>query len=142
LCAALLFPVLALADPAPETGRVAAIRNFFLRHRSPLAAKADVFHRVAERHKLDWRLLPSLSMVESSGGKHASRNNVFGWDSGRASFRNVEAGIEFVGDRLANSKIYSGRSTQQKLRRYNPDFNVYPCKVIKFMKQLSAEPID
>ena len=133
-------------EPAPDVAcvnevRCNAVRNFFLSHKSPLASKAPVFIAVAERHGLDWRLLPGLSMVETSGGKAGKKNNIFGWNSGKASFKTVDAGIEFVGERLATSKLYVG-STMDKLRRYNPARKVYPAKVVKFMLQISSEPVE
>lgn len=134
--------VVAAAEPVPNPEHTAAIRNFFSRYQCPLAAKAELFARVAAKHGLDWRLLPSLSMVESTGGKYGQRNNVFGWNSGKARFRSVDAGIEYVADRLANSPIYAGGSTRHKLARYNPARGVYPDRVIKFMRELSAEPVD
>lgn len=146
LAAAPLFALPVYAEPAREKGcvnesRCNAVRNFFLSHKSPLSAKAPLFIAVAARHGLDWRLLPSLSMVESSGGKAGKRNNVFGWNSGKANFKTVDAGIVFVGSRLGTSKLYAG-TTMDKLRRYNPARGAYPAKVIKFMQQISADPVE
>ncbi len=146
LAAAAVLALPAHAEPAQDQAcanetRCNAVRNFFLSHKSPLAAKAPVFIAVAARHGLDWRLLPSLSMVESSGGKAGKRNNIFGWNSGKANFKTVDAGIEFVGSRLGTSKLYAG-STMDKLRRYNPARTVYPGKVVKFMLQISADPVE
>ena len=146
LAGAALFGLPVYGEPALDQActnevRCNAVRNFFLSHKSPLAAKAPVFVAVAERHGLDWRLLPSLSMLESSGGKAGKRNNVFGWNSCKANFKTVDAGIEFVGSRLGQSKLYAG-STMDKLRRYNPARHVYPAKVVKFMMQLSGDPVE
>ena len=46
----------------------------------------STFLEAADDYALDWRLLPSLSYVESTGGKAARNNNLFGWNSGRAQF--------------------------------------------------------
>ncbi|MBM3766546.1 MAG: hypothetical protein FJW32_14250 [Acidobacteria bacterium] len=146
LASALMFADETFGEPAPSKicvndARCNAVRNFFLSHKSPLAPKAELFVSVADRHGLDWRLLPSLSMVESSGGKAGKRNNVFGWNSGKAAFKTVDAGIEFVGRRLGTSKLYAG-STMDKLRRYNPARTLYPPKVVKFMRLISDDPVE
>ena len=97
------------ADPATppceNDNRCQAVRNFFLRYESPLEKVAHVFLQAADKHKLDWRLLPALAMVETTGGRHGTRNNIFGWNSGRTRFASVEAGILFVAGRFAVSPI-------------------------------------
>jgi hypothetical protein len=133
------------ADPAATScnadNRCQALRNFFLRYGSPLDKLAVVFVRTADKHSLDWRLLPAISMVETSGGKHGTPSNVFGWNSGRTRFANVEAGILFVASRFAHSPIYAGRTARGILHRYNPAPKTYPPRVTKFMLEISAEPI-
>src|SRR5258708_24655558 len=82
------------AEPGPpydcgQDPRCLALRNFFLAHQSPLSEKALTFIKAADQHKLDWRLLPSISMVETSGGEHFPGHKNFRWDSGRAHFQSV-----------------------------------------------------
>jgi hypothetical protein len=84
-------------------------------------------------------LLPSISMVESSGGKYYSHGNVFGWNSGRARFRSISAGIHYVAAQFGNSSIYAGKDTHGILRMYNPARTAYPKKVIRFMEQVPVE---
>ena len=77
-------------------------------------------------YALDWRLLPSLSFVESSGGKAARNNNLFGWDSGRAAFSSAAAGIRAVASSLSEFRAVQGqrygRDTEdlQRQRRLRP----------------------
>jgi len=99
------------------------------------------FLRAADTHGIDWRLLPAIAMVESSGGKYGSPKNIFGWNSGRTRFRSLEAGIAYVAERFARSPIYSGRTAMGILHRYNPAKKTYPPKVTKFMMELSGEPV-
>jgi hypothetical protein len=80
-----------------------------------------VFLEAADDYKLDWRLLPSLSYVESSGGKSARNNNIFGWNSGRAQFSSPAAGIHTVGYRLAHSRPYRNKGLDEVLFTYNPN---------------------
>jgi hypothetical protein len=134
------------AEPAAsqcETdNRCQALRSFFLRYQSPLAKLAIVFVQTADAYSLDWRLLPALAMVETSGGKHGAPSNVFGWNSGRTRFKSIEAGILFVAGRFKRSPIYAGQTAMGIILRYNPAKKAYPPKVTRFMFELSAEPVE
>ncbi|MGO8934751.1 MAG: hypothetical protein ACLQDA_13660, partial [Terracidiphilus sp.] len=86
--------------------RLIPLRQFFTRTECPAADYAIDFLMVADEYALDWRLLPSLSFVESTGGKASLHNNLFGWDSGRAQFASPSAAIRSVGAFLATSTLY------------------------------------
>src|SRR5689334_18888943 len=73
--------------------RLAFLRNFFAQGHCPALELSGVFLEAADRYGLDWRLLPSLSFIETSGGKAARNNNLFGWDSGKAAFSSAAACI-------------------------------------------------
>ena len=118
-------------DPRLET-----LKRFFHDMRSPGQDLSEDFLWAADRHDLDWRLLPSISVVESGGGLDAHNNNLFGWDGGRASYRSVRSGIHEVADRLANSKLYRNKDLDDMLRTYNPNAN-YPQAVKSVMRRIS-----
>jgi len=104
----------------PDDPRQRRIWKYFADRDCPLRDSAADFLLAADQNELDWRLLPSISMIESSGGKDYRNNNVFGWDSCRESFPSVRAGIHFVALMLAKSKIYKGKNVDEKLLTYNP----------------------
>jgi hypothetical protein len=110
---------------------------FFENAGCPAKKFTRAFLEAADRYKLDWRLLPSLSFVESTGGKAARNNNMFGWGSGNAHFPSPVAGIETVANRLALSKLYRNKTLDQILATYNPDATYGP-KVKWVMSQISA----
>ncbi|MCC6344815.1 MAG: glucosaminidase domain-containing protein [Bryobacterales bacterium] len=114
--------------------RAAQLRGFFDRHQSPAARLAATFLRAADQHRLDWRLLPSIAFVESSGGKAYRANNILGWGNGEIGFHSIENGIHTVAERLANSSYYRGKSVEGKLRTYNPTPG-YSERVMAVMKQ-------
>lgn len=122
----------------PPDWRVLRLRSFFERYNSPAAEFAHDFVSAADSYELDWRLLPSISMVESSGGKYYANNNIFGWDSCRTGFASVREGIYQVASRLANSDIYKGKDLVGILRLYNPGPE-YDDLVLRFMAAL-GEP--
>jgi hypothetical protein len=118
--------------------RLRRLQEFFGQRDCPLREAAADFLIAADRNDLDWRLLPSISIVESSGGKDYRNNNVFGWDSCRESFSSVREGIHFVAAQLANSKKYKDKTLDNKLSTYNP-FPDYPRRVKAVMHELGSE---
>src|SRR3984893_11868315 len=100
--------------------RLESLNKFFQKGECPAQDFSADFLRVADQNNLDWRLLPSISIVESGGGREARNNNLFGWDGGKAIFTSIRAGIHNVAERLGNSKIYRDKDVDEILRIYNP----------------------
>jgi hypothetical protein len=117
--------------------RLESLKSFFGRAACPAWQYAAAFLEAADVYELDWRLLPSISYVESTGGKAAVNNNLFGWDSGRARFQSVIAGIHAVGYHLAHSELYRDKDVNGILATYNPD-TTYAAKVKWVMRQIAA----
>jgi hypothetical protein len=127
--------------PRPEyrsDPRLASLERFFRRASCPAVKYARAFVEAADRYDLDWRLLPSISYVESSGGKSAPNNNLFGWDSGRAQFASPAASIHEVGYRLSHSALYRDKNTDGILATYNSSAD-YAAKVKFVMRSIAAE---
>lgn len=120
--------------------RLQRLQEFFAQRDCPLADSAADFLLAADRNDLDWRLLPSISIIESSGGKDYRNNNIFGWDSCRESFTSVREGIHFVAAQLANSKRYKDKNLDHKLSTYNPVPD-YPRRVKAVMHALGSESL-
>jgi len=116
--------------------RLDRLRKFFGEIHCPALNYAPAFLEAADLNALDWRLLPSISFVESTGGKAAPNNNFFGWDSGRAKFSSPAAAIEAVADRLAHAGLYLHKSLDQKLATYNPAAG-YGRKVKSIMRRIA-----
>ncbi|MFO0281473.1 MAG: hypothetical protein ACK532_06095 [Acidobacteriota bacterium] len=115
-------------SPAP-TGEMASLRHdprkvrlerYFDEKQCPVKPLAADFVAAADRHRLDWRLLPSIAFVESSGGKAYHNNNIFGWRNGDHRFRSVKESIHKVAERLANSEHYRNKPLEKVLHTYNP----------------------
>ena len=49
--------------------RLVRLEKYFEEKQCPVKPLARDFVAAADRHNLDWRLLPSIAFVESSGGK-------------------------------------------------------------------------
>jgi len=125
-------PVVKQNDP-----RLSRLQKFFGDRDCPLRESAKDFLIAADQNHLDWRLLPSISMIESSGGKDYRNNNVFGWDSCKEKFTSVRAGIHYVAAQLGKSRRYKDKDTDRKLRMYNP-LPEYPQRVKAVMRAIGA----
>ncbi len=116
--------------------RLAILRTFFQKFDCPASAYVEEFVTAADAYRLDWRLLPSISFVESTGGKLAPNNNMFGWDNGRAQFDSPAAAIYRVAYQLAYSDMYRQKSLDKLLTAYNP-VGTYAQSVESVMRQIA-----
>jgi flagellum-specific peptidoglycan hydrolase FlgJ len=119
-----------------EDPRTARLREFFCALRCPVKELAEDFVQAADDNHLDWRLLPSISVIESGGGKAFKNNNLFGWNNGEAPFITVRTGIHEVAFQLGKSARYRNQDVGGKLRFYNPDPE-YAGKVVGVMQMIS-----
>lgn len=107
-------------------GRTKIIEDFFNTNKSPLSTYSNTFIQVADKYKLDWRLLPAISMQESNGGKRVINNsyNPFGYGIYGAlviKFNSWEAAIERVGRALREDYLDQGLKTPvQIMAKYTP----------------------
>ena len=115
------------------------LRNFFKDKNCPAQNYAEVFVAEADAHHLDWRLLPSLALVESGGGKNSKGNNLFGWANGGQTFKTIADAIHTVAVSLAQGRAYRDKDTAGKLATYNKGAE-YPNKVMRVMRQISPKP--
>ena len=121
---------------APDP-RIAILDAFFAKHKCADAGLTEYYLYVADSYNLDWRLLPALSFKEESCTRNAAKFNLWGWQSGEKAFTDFEQGIQYIGEQLANSKYYAGKTTKQKLEAYGPKNTGYADSVIKIMDSIS-----
>ncbi len=129
------FPIVAgwqSSDP-----RYQAIKTYFHAGDCPVEILSQVFLYESDAHGLDWRLLPSLAVIESSGGKAYRGNNLFGWDRGDRRFDTLSSGIHEVASRLADSDLYRDKDLDDLLSTYNSHAG-YPSRVKSVMRRISA----
>jgi len=133
-------------DPRPASlavrtdQRIARIKLYFQKYECPAHEYARDFVRAADLHDLDWRLLPSISMIESTGGKEAYNNNMFGWDNCKKKFRTKREGIYHVAAELGRSRTYRNKSLEQLLTLYNPR-KEYGRAVKSVMSEIGPEDL-
>lgn len=147
-CLGLIMPAAAQTETTRQANlrpaadpRHRALVKFFKANDSPLTGYVSDFLSAADKHRLDWRLLPGLAMAESSGGKYFINRNIFGWNSGRTKFDSVRISIDYVASRLARSKPYAGKDLVSIIQAYNPLHKDYPERVLKHIRRMSPEPL-
>lgn len=74
---------------------------------APIAPAIAHMLKAADVRGLDWRLLPTIALLESSCGSQACGGNAWGWASCRQRFATFDEGIEIVADALL-SPPYAG----------------------------------
>lgn len=129
--------------------RADAIDSYFRDRSMPLEGTGMAFVLVAEKYGLDWRLLPAISVRESSGGKAGCGHNPFGWGSCKLNnFGSYEQAIEALGKNLGGAsaktaRYYAGKSTKEKLYYYNGTVvPTYPDEVISIMNMIDDNVSD
>jgi hypothetical protein len=144
MCAGLLaapaasFAQQAAQSPYAHDPRLTRLKDFFRVSGCPIRRLADEFLLAADRNGLDWRLLPTLSVVETGCGRTARGNNLFGWDSGKKKYTSIREGIHAVASRISQSKLYRGKDLDHILATYNPRPR-YAALVKAVMRHLGPE---
>lgn len=122
--------------------RVIKLEKFLARYNSPLTPYADVFVRSADRHDIDWRLVPAITGVESTFGKRIPYNsyNAYGWANGDYKFESWESSIEHVTKTLREKYYNKGADTIDKIaRRYAPPSKTWGNNVKFFMNKIEPD---
>lgn len=121
--------------------RVSQLRAFLEKYNSPLVPYAGKFIAEADKNGLDWRLVASITGVESTFGKQIPYNsfNAYGWVNGDYNFQSWPASIEIVSKTLRENYINKGAvSIDQIARRYAPPSTTWAWKVRYFMKKIDT----
>ena len=107
------------AQTLPDA-RILKVDAFFESFGCPRPNYAAEYVRAADRYQIDYRIMPAISVLESTCGSYQQLNNHWGWDSARTGFPSVVHGIDFVTRQLAKAQPYRSRDLDGKLYTYNP----------------------
>lgn len=123
---------------------VIEIKRFFKSYNSVLQDYAQDFYDVSKEQGLDYRLLPAIAMVESTGARntpHCAPYNPFGWSSttspcGFYRFSDYGEAINKVGEGIGRARAYASYRANGDLSElakiYNPGGKEKWEKDIKF----------
>jgi hypothetical protein len=111
----------------------------------------------ADMYGIDWRLLPALAKLETTGGKNLCKNpkatfNPFGYGSCTIGFDSFEESFYAVAKTLSGngkntSHLYKGKSIEEILEVYNPPATPgitknYHGKALKVMEDIGNMQVD
>ncbi len=119
--------------------RADKIDAYYKKRGMPLEGYGAKMVAEAEINNLDWRLLPAIAIIESTGGKFACHQNPFGWGSCKIKFSNWNEAIETVARNLGGNnpntaRYYKDKTTIEKLHHYNNSvIPTYTARVMEFM---------
>jgi hypothetical protein len=129
-----------------------AIDAYYRKYNMPLEGTGMIMAKAAQENGLDWRLLPAISVIESTGGIHACKNathSFMGWGSCKINFNSDKEAIEIIAQNLGGNDPdtdhhYAGKSVKEILQKYNPPSIVpnYANKVMKVMKKFGPDPVE
>jgi len=124
--------------PPAHDARLLKLKEFFREREVPIQHLADDFILAADRNGIDWRLLPSIAIVESSGAKHYRNNNIFGWGNGDVRFRSIHSSIHEIAGNIGQMRCYRGKDLPAMLWTYNP-IPGYRERILKAMSALDPD---
>lgn len=131
-------------DPDPNfEEKVEKIKTYLKTRNSPLVEKAEYIIIMANKFEIDYRLVPAISIIESSGGTRLYRPyNAWGWGGAKGfTFENWEESIYTVTRGISRGYYARGLVTPQEIApRYNPHTpNEWGAKVDLVMKKIGPE---
>ncbi|MEZ4103260.1 MAG: glucosaminidase domain-containing protein [Candidatus Paceibacterota bacterium] len=110
--------------------KAAKIDAYFGQWDLPASGYGLAMVKAADKYGIDWRLLPALAKLETTGGKHVCKNpkgvnNWFGWGSCKIRFDSVEESFDIIAKNLSGNNpntehYYKDKSVAKILEVYNP----------------------
>lgn len=126
-----------------QDARVAILEEFLKKYDSPLVSDAKLLVDTAEKHHLDFRLLPAVAMQESNLCQKIPNESYNCWGYGIYGdkvlrFSSYEEAIEKVAEGLSTDYIHDGLTTPELIMsRYTPSSNGSWAEAVRhFMEEM------
>lgn len=121
--------------------RAKAIENVFKRYDSPLVDEAKLYVTYADKYQIDWKLLPSISGLESTFGRFMmpGSHNAYGWGGGHIYFSSWEEGIDNISASLKTRYYDRGANTVETIGPIYAEAKDWAPRVTFFMNQIEEE---
>lgn len=120
------------------------LRNYLEGYNSPLSDYSGVFISFADKYRLDWRLIPAITGVESTFGKRIpiGSYNAYGWANGSYFFESWNESIEIISKTLRNNYIDRGAVSINDIAKiYAPPSETWARNVKFFMNKIDPLPL-
>ncbi len=121
--------------------RAKALENVFKKYNSPLVSEAKAYVELADKHGIDWKLLPAISGLESSFGVHLMPNsyNAYGWGGGHIYFESWSDGIDKILASLKKNYYNRGADTVYEIAPIYAESKTWAPRVTSFMNMIESE---
>lgn len=122
--------------------RAKILKKFLQFYNSPLADNAETFVKQADANNLDWRLVASISGVESTFGKQIPYNsyNAWGWGiygNNMIYFTSFDEAIETISKALRENYIDKwGAQNVYQIGRFYAASPTWTQRVVYFMNKV------
>jgi hypothetical protein len=109
--------------------RAAKIDAYFSKWDLPLSGYGAKMVAAADKYGIDWKILPALAMLETTGGKNLCENNgnknAFGFGGCSIYFKTFEEAFDAVAKTISGNgektaHLYTGKTVEEILEVYNP----------------------
>ena len=137
-----------LQMPPPDP-RYQSLEQFFQKFKCPEPVNVKEYIEAADKYALDYRLLPAISIQESTCGIHVPHwcpkgklsNNLWGFRT--QCYDNVPAAIDSVLSQIKTTSPFAGNTIKKILWYYNGTVNPsYPGQVMGLMNQIDNSTIE
>ena len=121
-----------VVDGMTAQQRADQIDAFYTQRNVPLAGYGTVMVNDADKYGIDWKIVPAIAYMESTGGQHACPGkhgqpsyNAFGYGGCTISFKSYNEAIDTVSRDIAGlipstASYFAGKSVGQIIDAYNP----------------------
>ncbi|MBI2442963.1 MAG: glucosaminidase domain-containing protein [Candidatus Levybacteria bacterium] len=122
--------------------RAEALEAYLRKHNSPLAEKADIFVREADKNDLDWKFVAAISGVESTFGRAYPEGtyNAWGWGiygTNMYGFPSWDEAIATISRELRERYMNQwGATDVYQIGRYYAASPTWASRVTYFMEQI------
>lgn len=126
-------------EPKEMDKRAKILAEYFAKYNSPFEYHAQDFIDAADTYGVDWKLVPSISGVESTFGKRTYGYNAWGWGiygDNRLNFNSWRNGIFTVTGGLKEGYIDKGLTDPYSMNKKYAASTAWGWKVDFFMKDL------
>lgn len=128
-----------IIEPKEMDKRAKILADYFAKYNSPFEYHAQDFIDAADTYSVDWKLVPSISGVESTFGKRTYGYNAWGWGiygDNRLDFKSWRNGIFTVTGGLKSGYIDKGLTDPYSMNKKYAASPAWGWKVDFFMKDL------
>ncbi len=129
--------------PVEADTRIRILRDYLAQYNSPLVSSSQTFIKAADKYNIDWRLVASISGVESTFAQQLPYNsyNAWGWGiygDNMIYFNSYDEAIETISKSLREKYMDKwGAQDVYQIGRFYAASEMWPGRVAYFMNKIN-----